>query len=118
MKGYCLPVGVDTVPPLRVAALTLLATSAIWVICMVQVPGLWMTVLGLLQLMVAFPVFKLWFDYRQFVVLQIGTNSQAALLADDEQRLEVGLGAIMEFGPWMLIMVQIRRAQLPFVVAR
>ena len=85
---------------------------------MVQVPGLWMTVLGLLQLMVAFPVFKLWFDYRQFVVLQIGTNSQAALLADDEQRLEVGLGAIMEFGPWMLIMVQIRRAQLPFVVAR
>ena len=85
---------------------------------MVQVPGLWMIVLGLLQLMVAFPVFKLWVDYRQYVVLQIGTDSHAVLLADGGQRLEVGLGAIMELGRWMLIIVQIRRRRLPLLVGR
>ena len=96
----------------------LLTIAAVSLVVLIQVPSPWIVALALVQMVVACPVIKQWNSFREFTVLHIVTDSHAIWSTVDGNRVKVGLGAMMEVGAWMLIMVQVGKRNIPLVISR
>ena len=118
MKGFCLPVQVNTLPPHVIAVPVLLTLVGVSVACLALVASPWIVALSLVQLLVVSPVLKDWFDYRKFVNLYIGTDCQAMWFTRDGRLLKDGLCTLLNLGSWVLIIVQVHKRGVPLVVRR
>ena len=118
MKGYYLPVLVDTVPLPRIAAITLLTMSAVSVSCLLVVPNLWMVALTVLQFLGISPVIKEWFDHRHYFLLHFGAEGQVTWSTADGDRIDANLHTMADIGAWILIIIIAHGRHVPLVVRR